>query len=152
MGRSTRYCRAYDDTVYKLCLLNAIDEQIAGVFNVSTRTIDNWKKKHKTFLRAIKKGKIQADAEVAKSLFHRATGYEHKDTKVFCTDGKITTYTVIKHYPPEVAAIAFWLKNRQGWTDKAEVVVTDERITTQERTQMREILQKRRTIKLRKGA
>lgn len=119
-GRPTDYKPEYNKQVYKLCLLSATDKELADFFEVSEVTINAWKKKHPAFLKSLKKGKVQADAEVAAKLFHRATGYEHPEDKIFCTDGRVTTVKTIKHYPPDTAAAFIWLKNRAGWRDKQE--------------------------------
>lgn len=53
----------------------------------------------------------------------RATGYEHEEEVVFCYQGQIITHKTTKHYAPDVAAIAIWLKNRRPdkWKDKQDV-------------------------------
>ena len=131
-GQPTQYRSEYNNQAYKLTLLGAIDKELADFFGVTEKTIDNWKKKYPKFLQSLKSGKSQADAEVAEKLYHRAKGYEHVETKVFCNDGVITTYEVIKHYPPETAAICFWLKNRQKklWRDQTNLVLEDENTLT----------------------
>ena len=120
MARPTKYQVGYCEQVYKLCLLNAITPDIAKFYEVSKSTIDLWIKKYPKFSDAIKRGKEKADAEVAKALFHRATGYSHKEDKIFCTNGDVTIVPTIKHYPPDTAAAFIWLKNRAGWKDKTE--------------------------------
>lgn len=120
MGRPTKYKAEYCKLAYKLCLLSATDAQIADVLDVEEKTINNWKKEYPKFLQSLKKGKIKADAEVAKSLFHRACGYSHPEDKIFCTDGDVTTVKTTKHYPPDTAAAFIWLKNRAGWRDRQE--------------------------------
>lgn len=126
MARPTKYKPAYNNQAYKICLLKATDKDLADFFEVHEDTINEWKKVHPKFSESIKKGKIQADAEVAKKLFQRACGYEHKEDKVFCNaQGKVTTVKVTKHYPPDTAAAFIWLKNRAGWRDKQELVVDD---------------------------
>lgn len=120
VGRATRYLKRYNNEVYKLCLLGAIDEDIAEFFDVSVTTINNWKLKHPTFVESMKRGKKHADACVAQALFHRACGYTHSEVKVFCSDGDIVTFDALKHYPPDTAAAFIWLKNRAGWKDKQE--------------------------------
>ena len=42
-------------------------------------------------------------------------------------DGEIVRTTVRRHYPPDVTACIFWLKNRQRehWRDKVETGVAD---------------------------
>ncbi len=120
VGRKTSYKPEYKEEVYKLCLLGAIDEDIADFFGVSVTTLNAWKKRYPTFLKSIKRGKAHADACVAQALFHRACGYTHPEVKVFCSDGDIVAFDTFKHYPPDTAACFIWLKNRAGWKDKQE--------------------------------
>ena len=128
-GRPTDYEEKYNEQAYKLCLLGATDKEMADFFGVSEVTLNAWKKAQPEFLKSLKKGKIQADADVAKSLYHRACGYEHPETKVFCTDGEITTYEITKYWPPDTGACMAWLKNRtrkltEPWSDKHEVTLS----------------------------
>ena len=104
-------------------MLGAKDTQLAEFFNVTEQTINNWKKDHPSFFESIKKGKQDADAEVANSLFHRAKGYSHPEVKVFNNQGEIVTHDTLKHYPPDPTSAIFWLKNRQPklWRDKQEI-------------------------------
>lgn len=122
-GRPTAYKKEYAEQAYKLCLLGAIDADMAGFFGVSEQTINAWKKQHSNFLESIKKGKEQADAEVASKLFHRATGYEHPEDDIRALNGEIVITPTIKHYPPDTTAAIFWLKNRQPstWREKQEI-------------------------------
>ena len=121
-GRPTKFKKEYNEQVYKLCLLNATDKQIADFFGVEEKTINTWKLKHPAFLQSLKRGKIQADSEVAERLYHRACGYEHPEDKIFCNaDGDVTCVPTIKHYPPDTAAAFIWLKNRAGWRDKQDI-------------------------------
>lgn len=123
VGRPTKYDPINDDKVYKLCLLGATDAQIADFFEVNEDSIHEWKKKYPKFSESIKKGKIDADARVANSLFHRALGYEHEDVDIKVVMGKIVKTKLVKHYPPDPVSGIFWLKNRQSkaWRDKTEV-------------------------------
>lgn len=121
-GRPTKYREEYTDQAYKLCLLGARDEDLADFFEVHVDTIYEWKKVHDDFSEALKNGKIKADADVAERLYKRATGYECPETKVFCHEGQITCFDIVKHYPPDPTSIIFWLKNRQPekWRDKQD--------------------------------
>ena len=137
-GRPSCYTDKYAEQAYKLTLLGATNKELADFFDVCEDTIYEWKKVFPEFSESIKQGKIQADAEIASKLYHRAKGYEHSETKVFCSadkDGKgvITTFEVTKHYPPEVGAIAFWLKNRQPkiWRDSHDFTSGGEKIVPQ---------------------
>lgn len=119
-GRPTKYKAEYCEQVYKLCLLNAIDAEMADFFGVSEVTFNAWKKAHPEFLKSIKKGKIKADADVAERLYQRAMGYEHPDVHISNYQGDITITELTKHYPPDTAAAFIWLKNRAGWKDKTD--------------------------------
>ena len=141
-GRKSLYKPEFNDQVYKLCLLCATDEEIADFFNVSVSTINKWKLYYPEFSKSIKKGKVIADAEVAESLYKRATGYEYKEVKSVpavernnkdgedkkVTDNKklIVKEVNIKHIPPDPTSMFYWLKNRRPkeWRDKREVDVT----------------------------
>ena len=63
---------------------------------------------------------------MAESLFKRATGFIAKDTKFATHEGAITDREEYdKHYPPDVTAAIFWLKNRtKKWSDKKELEVS----------------------------
>lgn len=122
-GRPSAYKPEFAEQVYNYCLLGATDEQLAGFFHVTRRTIDTWKKTQPEFADALNRGKVVADADIARSLYQRAKGYSHPEEKVFCNSGEIIVHPVMKHYPPDTVACIFWLKNRQPklWRDKVEV-------------------------------
>lgn len=122
-GQPTKFRPKFNREVEHLCKLGATDEQLAAFFNVHLDTINNWKKKHPKFFEAIKRGKVEADRNVAQSLYHRALGYSHKEDKIFQYEGKPVIVPTIKHYPPDPTAAIFWLKNRQpaDWRDKHEL-------------------------------
>jgi hypothetical protein len=121
-GQPTKYKPEYVEQAFKLCLLGATDNDLAKFFDVDVSTISNWKSSHSEFLEAIKSGKDEADANVAKSLYQRALGYSHPDLDLRVANGEIVETPIIKHYPPETTAAIFWLKNRQRekWRDKVE--------------------------------
>lgn len=131
-GRPTKYKKEYNDMVVKLCLMGATDKKIADFFNVAESTINLWKLKEPEFSESIKKGKIVADANVAASLYKRATGYEvttqkaikvrtHKNGEGSHEDVKVVT--VKESFPPDTTAIIFWLKNRVSdvYNDKHQI-------------------------------
>lgn len=130
--KNSKYKPEYDELAYNYSLLGAIDKQMAEFFGVTEQTINNWKNDHPSFFESMCRGKAQADAMVAKSLFQRAVGYSHPETKIATRDGQITDQLdVIKHYAPDTAAASFWLKNRQPdiWRDKKEVVFDNGAVT-----------------------
>lgn len=126
-GRPTSYNQSFDEQAEKLCKLGATDAELADFFNVVESTINKWKLDHKSFSESIRAGKILADANVASSLYHRATGYQHPDVDIKVINGEIVETELIKHYPPDTAAGIFWLKNRQKerWRDKVETGFTN---------------------------
>jgi len=126
-GRPTDYKVQYVEQVYKLCLLGATDKEIGDFFKVTETTINNWKIVHPEFFESIKRGKIQADAEVAEKLYQRAKGYEHPEDKIFNNNGKPLIVPTIRHYPPDTAASIIWLKNRRkDWSDKQNLNISGE--------------------------
>lgn len=130
--KNSKYKPEYDELAYNYSLLGAIDKQMAEFFGVTEQTINNWKNDHPSFFESMSLGKAQADAMVAKSLYQRAVGYSHPETKIATRDGQITdTLDVVKHYAPDTAAASFWLKNRQPdiWRDKKEVVFDNGAVT-----------------------
>jgi len=129
-GRPTRYKSEYAEQARKLGLLGATDEALADFFEIAVSTLNKWKKDHPEFMESIKSGKQIADANVASSLYHRALGYSHQETKVFNNMGEIVTYECEKHYPPDPTSAIFWLKNRQpqAWRDKPVEEVEQEQV------------------------
>ena len=117
-GRPTKYDPAYCEQARKLCLLGFTNDQLAKFFEVATSTIELWIKTHPEFSGAIKAGGVNADAEVAASLYHRAIGYSHEAVKIFNDQGSPLVVPYTEHYPPETAAAFIWLKNRQRWRDR----------------------------------
>lgn len=122
-GRPSKYDPAKTpEQAYKLCLLGATDKELADFFGVAESTLNKWKVDYPEFSEALNRGKVEADARVAQSLYHRALGYEHPDTDIRVVNGEIVITPTIKRYPPDTAAAIFWLKNRQRgkWRDKIE--------------------------------
>ena len=123
VGRPTDYKPEYAELAKNYCLLGAKDTELSVFFDTSEKTLNEWKKKHPEFLQSIKEGKEEADARVAQSLFHRATGYSHPEDKIFNNGGAEMVVPTIKHYPPDTTAAIFWLKNRKPeiWRDKQDI-------------------------------
>jgi hypothetical protein len=128
-GRPTLYKPEYAKQAYHLALLGATDADMARAFDVSDATIDNWKAQHSEFLGSIKRGKDEADANVAKSLYRRALGYSHPAVKIVTVargnnmGSDVEQVPYVERYPPDTTAGIFWLKNRRPdkWRDKRDV-------------------------------
>ena len=123
MARPTDYRQEYAEQARKLCLLGFTDKQLADFFGVNESTITRWKQKYPEFCTSIKNGKVVADAQVAESLFKRATGIEVTEVEVRDDGKKKVKRVTKKHIPPDPTAQIFWLKNRQPelWREKSTV-------------------------------
>ena len=121
-GRPTKFKPEYVDQAYNYCLLGATDIEMATFFDVDEKTLNVWKHKHPEFRQSLKDGKQNADANVGKALYQRATGYSHKEDKIFQHEGEPIIVPTTKHYPPDATSMIFWLKNRQSgkWRDRQE--------------------------------
>lgn len=143
VGRPSKY---NDDTkgeinrrVYELALLGLTDKQIAPVLGIVESTLNEWKNKFPEFSESIKKGKIIADAEVAKSFYKVAKGYTSLEVsfkEANLSEGLLVGFDLenmspydmlnlgqllkvkdasvkIKELPPDSRAALLWLSNRQ---------------------------------------
>jgi hypothetical protein len=127
-GRPSLYREEYAEQARKFCLLGATDQELADFFEMDVRTIYDWKRTKPEFSKAIMRGKMQADAEVAAKLYERACGYTHGAVKIYrADDGSVIKVPYTVEYPPDTQAASLWLRNRQPrlWRDKHEIDVTD---------------------------
>jgi hypothetical protein len=137
-GRKTLFKDNTTELAYKLCaILGAKDKDLAAFFGVDDTTIEYWKRHKKEFKEALSKGKLIADANVAKAYYKRAIGYSHPDIHIMANrvneydkEGNIIkSYNqpllipITKYYPPDSFACLKWLTTRQreNWADVAEV-------------------------------
>jgi len=124
-GRPTSYQASHVDSAFKLALLGATDVEIAGCWGISIETFYLWQRKHPKLVQSLQRGKIEADATVAQSLYKRANGYSHPAIKMFYDKdvGAVIKEAYVEHYPPDTGSAIFWLKNRQRgkWRDRQEL-------------------------------
>ena len=90
-------------------------------------TFYRWQERHDEFRKAVTRGKISADADVAVSFHKRACGYDIKTEKIFCFQGEVIRAETVTHVPPDAGAALNWLKNRQPgkWRDKKQLELDD---------------------------
>ena len=105
------------------------DKEIAENLGVGLSTFEDYKRKHPRLRSSLKLGKSDAVAQVENALHKRALGYdveiESEVVTIETPDKETTTRTkkIIKHIEPSVAAMIFYLKNRQSnnWQDRRQV-------------------------------
>jgi hypothetical protein len=124
----SKYDPALCPRVRKFALLGMTDAEIAFAIGVENRTLYRWKAEHPEFCQALEDGKINADAEVAASLFNRATGrVKMPAVKIFMSkDGDPVYAPYVEHFPPDIGAAKLWLLNRRPreWRERKELEVT----------------------------
>lgn len=135
VGRPSKYTPEVVKTIKKLIVLGLSNKGIAEFLEINEDTLYEWQKVYPEFSDLLKKGRMEADAKVARSLYRRAVGMRIREvtyerTGVFQeihndADGSTTTQevykkkVVVKQVIPDVAAQTLWLKNRQPdtWRD-----------------------------------
>lgn len=134
-GSRSLYDEGDLENAYKLCLLGATNKDLARYFEVTEQCIDNWLRGDKPGFRdAVQAGRDYADANVAKALYRRATGYSYPATKIFYDreHGQVVTVNYTEFLPPDVAAARHWLMVRQKdrWAtpslDSTQVAIASE--------------------------
>ena len=150
VGRPSKFKDEYCQQAYKLSLLGATDKQISDFFEVNEDTIHEWKKTHLEFSESVRRGKMNADANVAEGLYRRAIGFEYDEVTFEKIDSKLAlelTSTadiktnqaykkkvVTKVIVPDPGAAMNWLTNRQKelWRNKQSVELDFERLTDEQ--------------------
>ena len=118
-GRPTDYKPEYDERVFNMALLGLNDVQMAALIGTSEKTFNEWKKQHPSFLQSLTRGKEDADAKVARSMYERALGVTIIEEAV-TKDGEVVQLR--KQLPSDTAAAKHWLSNRQRgkWANNGE--------------------------------
>lgn len=115
-GRPTKYDPKFDEQVFKLALLGATDKEIANFFNVAESTLNLWKK-NENFSESLKKGKVEADVEVAAAMYKLATGYNYTEEQA-TANGSVVKLSKYQH--ANERSNARWLHNRRAnWRENA---------------------------------
>lgn len=122
-GRDSAYSQEMNDAARKLALLGLTNAEMATFFGIDERTFYRWMNEEPAFRQAVNDGKVIADANVAESLYKRATGEHVQIEKIVKKDGVHEVIKVMTYIPGEAGAAMNWLKNRrrQDWQDKVDV-------------------------------
>jgi transposase-like protein len=127
-GQPTRYEAAFGPRARRLALLGLVDAEIADQFGIALDTLYGWRRRYPEFSNALDAGKMEADGEVAESLFDRSRGMSVPEVKIFMpavADAPVYA-PYQEHLPPDVGAAKLWLVNRQRarWPGTERVDVT----------------------------
>ena len=129
MANPSKFNELVQNAILFLAGKGKTDQEMASVIGVSVRTFNVWKSKHPDFFVALKEAKLDADDLVELSLFQRACGYSHPETKVVFNKelGAHEEFTITKNYPPDTMAAIYWLNNRKpkDWKNRVEHVGED---------------------------
>jgi len=115
---------------YTYALTGMTDKQIAREMDVPDSTFEYWKRTKLEFLTELNRGRMPANANVAKSLYEMALGYDYKEQIVVRDKGKYKTITVTKHKCAESWAAVKILSMRMPelWSETHRVEVTNTNI------------------------
>ena len=134
-GRPTRYDPTYHPQLAKWMMRAGLTiKELAEEFGVADTTVYAWMQKHEEFALAMKESGNFIDSLVEDSLLKRALGYtvEELDETIVEKGNNVVevrTRRNVRHIPPDVTAITFWLKNRQParWRDRVDVETVEEK-------------------------
>jgi len=115
------YRPEYARQAYRLACIGLESTGIAEFFEVDGATFEVWRAQHPEFARALERGAVTADVDVAAALYRTAVGHERTETRI--VGGQVVAYTV--HVPANVRACMFWLERRrpEEWSVRREVRV-----------------------------
>ena len=133
VGRPSIYDPANLEQITKYALLGLTDDQIAPLFNTNIVTFNKWKKEIPGFYLALCKGRDEADANVAASLYNRALGYKQEAVKIFMPAGAdAPVYAPYEeNVAADTAAARIWLYNRRRVRSPEENVKWTEMVQNQ---------------------
>lgn len=99
MGRPTKFSKALTAKIIEAFHKGKTDKQVSVMFQLSEKTLNNWKQKYPEFFQSIKEAKGVVDDLVEYGLLEKALGTNYESANV--------------------AAQIFWLKNRrpEKWRD-----------------------------------
>lgn len=126
-GPHSLFKESYLEEAYKMALLGFTEKMMADWWGVKENTLTFWKQKYPKFQEVLRKGRVVADSEVAKSLYMNAITrrevVEEVHTRVikeYDEKGKVlkeitepVLMKVEKEVKGDVAAQKMWLSIRQ---------------------------------------
>lgn len=122
------------DQVRAVAMRGLTDDEMAGVFGISSDLLASWRAFYPEFNKAIEEGRTVADRNVVAALYTAATGLDgqgqrvrlRKQKTVRVGDKDFHEYEVVEleeDLPPDVQAQRYWLDNRQPahWGTKLQI-------------------------------
>ena len=117
-------------------------KDIARRIGVPVMHLRQWLHDHPELAQAIAAGQRTADAQVIEALFKLANGYDYEQPEITTNErlpksgAKAKVKRTRLHYPADMKAITFWLKNRkpEDWSEmlkpnvRTEIIVRMRRI------------------------
>jgi hypothetical protein len=104
-----------------------LEYKMAEAFGVAPRTLRDWKTRHLDFRAACYVTEAEKLESMKFSLYHRGIGYSHETVKIVTVAigngmSEIVKVPFIEHYPPDVAAMRYYLNNKSAgeYKDRAE--------------------------------
>jgi hypothetical protein len=130
-GRPTLYQAEYPELARRFCQLGGTNQELADFFEVARSTIDEWLRVHPAFAEAVRKGRDLIDMVVAEKLLTRAVGYTHEGRRYVVYRGEEKELRHVVHYPPDVQACIYWLRNRRRkqWLERGKLEQPESEIT-----------------------
>lgn len=113
------------------------EQQIFNNLRIGKTTWEKYKHIYPELSELLKNGRAKQIDEVVNSLYKTATGYTYRETQAVkckevyyddegrrCEREVLNTAEVMKFHAPEVAAMAFFLKNkdRKNWADNPQAI------------------------------
>lgn len=96
-------------TARKILALEGTETDVAIALGVSRKALYDWKAKYPAFAQAVAEGKSGVDRAVVRTLVRMAVG------KVKVRESKVVNKELVvvdRLLPPDLGAVALWLKNR----------------------------------------
>ena len=115
--------------ILKLVSYGLTVDEIADFLGIARTTFYRYRDKYSWLEDTFQRGALTCSVKVVDSLYKRAVGYEIEEVETQEYENKkgeinVRTRRSTKHFPPDVGAAIFWLKNRrkEDWKDRRENV------------------------------
>lgn len=138
--QATRYRVEYAGLIALAVQMGATQPEICSQLGITRQQLWRWERKYRSLADALKvarEDETVRDRRAVDTLYSMAMGYSLMDTDFRVVDGQVYITEYIKHIPPNVTALIFWLKNRipDKWRD--QILHSIEQVDTAEQESAR---------------